>query len=237
MEVHMKRTISIIFVIMLVISSTLLLVACNKGMNEEQWNAAMDALVNCDVVTISYHQEKSTNARTTKTYDDRTLRYDLTNGKLYAEQTVKRYNMFDVLIDQTSKYQYVEVNDLELIKYIKNIVDNRPTSWSSNKQTCNSNEEAKQRLKQVFESYFIEYGLNDFNYSDFSYKKGKYVKSSVVNENNATWQLTFDKGKFTKANYETKHKWGSSSIDYDKISIVIEYSVDISTPSDLPPIV
>ena len=231
----MKKTISLISAIILIISCTLLLVACGGGgMSEQEWNEAMDYIKNCDTITIKYSQEKSANARITKTYETHTVTYDKTNKMLYAAQEVKTYNIFDVLIEHTNKYQYVEVADVELKNYTKNIQDNRPASWSANFRSYNSEDMAMEALNEVLLSYLKLFSLDSFNYTDFTFKKGKYEKSAVVNEKNTLWQLTFTDGKLDNASFETKRKMGSSDIDYNKIAITLTYSAEIEKPNDLP---
>ena len=229
----MKRICSLILAVLLAILATSLLVACGGGMTEKQWNDAMDYLKTCDTVTITYEQEKTANARITKTYDTRTLQYDATKGMLYAEQKIKTYNIFDVLLEQTSKYQYVEVVEQELHYYDKTVKDNRDTSWEATKRSFDSEVEVIQQLNQVFLSYLKLYQLDNFNYADFTAKRGKYEKSEIVNDKNAVWKITFSDAKMSNAHYETSHKRGSSDIDYTKISISIQYSVEITAPSDL----
>ena len=230
----MKRTILIILVALLVILSTMTLVACRGNIkSEEEWNSAMDYLKNCETVTINYNHDKTTNARTTKTHEIWTVQYDRTKGALYAEQNVKVYNLFDVMIEQTRQYQYVEVSNLELKNYTKKPIDNRNTNWKLTSQSYSNEDEAMQQLHQIYLSYITLLNLDNFNYNDFTYKFGKYEKSEVVNQKNTSWQLTFSDGKMATAYYETKHKRGSSDIDYTKINITMQYSAEITIPTDL----
>ncbi|MCH5156606.1 MAG: hypothetical protein J1G02_01865 [Clostridiales bacterium] len=230
----MRRNLSVILVIVLVVATTLLLVACGGDVKTEQeWNAAMERLKNGDTLTISYKQEKSSNARTTKTYDTWTVTYDTTKGVLYAEQDVKSYNLFGVLIEQINHYQYVELEDVELKNYTKHVVENRNVNWEATSRSYASEDEAVARLKEEFASYLKLFNLDNLNYNDFALKKGKYQKSEVVNEKNTLWQLTFADGQLNTVHFESKHKKGSSDIDYTKIDITIQYSAEITTPTDL----
>lgn len=228
----MKRTVTVILIAILIVSSTLLLTACG-GATEEEWNKAMDFLKNCEAVTISYGQEKTTNARTTKTQENWTVQYDATNGMLYAEQNVRVYNLFGVMTEQTRQYRYVEVAGTEVKDYTKNRAVNHHDFWKLTSNTCGSEEEALEKLKQVYLSYLTLLGLDGFNYADFTYKFGKYKKTDIVNQKETSWQLTFSDGKFTKAYYETKHVKGSSDIDYTKLNVEMKYSAEVTEPSDL----
>lgn len=231
----MKRTITLSLVALLIISSILLLAACGgSGMNEQEWNDAMDYIQNCDTITISFQQEKSANARITKSYETHTVTYDKTNKMLYAAQEVKTYNIFDVLTEHTSKFQYVEIMGVEVRTYTKNTKSNTPASWNANFRSYNSEDAALEVLHQTLLSYLKMFSLDSFNYNDFTFKKGKYEKSAVVNDKNTLWQLTFSDGKLSNASYETKHKKGSSDIDYSKISVTLTYSAVIEKPNDLP---
>ena len=229
----MKR-ITLIFVVIIAILSATVLGACGGSkMSEEEWNEAMD-FQNCDAITISYKQEKSANARITKTYNTHTVTYDKANGMLYSVQEIKTYNIFDVLTEQIDSYQFVEVTGEEVKNYTKTDKDNRPSSWSANFRSYGDEDMALEQLSKVFQSYLATFGLDSFSYSGFTLKKGKYVKTAVINDKNTLWQLNFSDGKLSSASFETKHKLNSSNIDYEKVTVTLTYSADIQKPDNLP---
>ena len=230
----MKRNITIILVILLIVASTFMLAACNGGIKSEQdWNDAMDYLKNCDSLTISFNREKSINARLKKTYDNWTLKYDKTKGVLYASQDVKTKDMLGNVLEQTYKYHYVEVLDVEVKNYTKNGKGILPADWESTSQSYGSRDEALEQLRQVLISYLDLFNLNNLNYKDYTLKFGKYEKSEVVNQKNTLWKLVFSDGKLDSASYETKHLKDSSDVDYEKINITLKYSAEIIAPTDL----
>lgn len=230
----MNRIISVVLVVIVVVASTLLLVACGGNIkNEQEWNAAMDQLKNCQALTISYRQEKSANARTVKTYDNWTVSYDATKGVLYAEQDLKSYNLFGVLIEQERNYQYIEVDGLILKNYAKRILENRPANWEATSRSYADENAVMAQLQQELASYLKLFNLDNLNYGDFTFKKGRYQKSEVVNQKNTVWQLTFTDGKLDTANFESKRLRGTSDIDYAKIDITMQYSAEVTAPTDL----
>ena len=230
----MKRIFSIIVIALLIVASTLSLVACGGGVRtEQQWNDAMDYMKNCDKLTITYEQNKSTNGRIYKTNHTWAIGYDFTNGMFYAEENIKTYNILGSLTDQSSQCQYVEVKGTELRNYTKNSVNNQSANWEANIKTYNSEEECFQQLQQVFWTYLKKLNLDNFNYNDFALKFGIYTKSEVINQKNNIWKLTFSGGKLTEVNFETKHVKGSSDIDTDKINITLTYNVSITAPDEL----
>ena len=230
----MKRTITIILMTFLIVSSTLVFVACSGGVKtEKQWNDAMDYMKNCDKLTITYEQNKSTNGRIYKTNHTWAIDYDLTNGMLYAEENIKTYNILGSLTDQSRQCQYVEVKGTELRNYTKNAVNNQSENWEANIKTYNSEEECFQQLQQVFWAYLKQLNLDNFNYNDFTLRFGKYAKSEVINQKNNIWKVTFSGGKLSEVNFETKHVKGSSDIDTNKINITLTYSASITAPDGL----
>ena len=230
----MKRIVTVILVAILIVSSTLLLVACNGGVKSEQdWNDAMDRLKNCESLTINFNREESANARLNKTYDNWTLAYDKTKGALYVTQDYKTLDLFGNVKEQTYKNHYVEVVDVEVKNYIKNGKGILPAEWETTSNSYGSNDEAIEQLRQILLSYLDQFRLSNFNYADFNLKLGKYEKSEVVNNKNTTWKLTFSDGKLSSASYETKHLKNSSDVDYEKINITLSYSAEVTPPSGL----
>ena len=230
----MKRTITIILVALIIISSALLLVACNGGVKTEQdWNDAMDYLKNCESLTVSFKREKSLYARTHKMYDNWTLTYDKAEGALYATQECKTVDLLGNVKEQTYKHNYVKVVDIEVKNYTKNGQGILPAEWQATSNSYDSNDEALEQLRQVLLSYLDLFGLNNLSYSDYTLKFGKYEKSEVVNNKNTLWKLAFSDGKLNAATYETKHLKNSSDIDYEKVNISLSYSAEITPPTDL----
>ena len=230
----MKRTLTIILLALLIVSSTLLLVACHGGIKSEQdWNDAMDYLKNCDSLTISFNREKSKNARLNKMYDNWTLAYDKTNGALYVTQDCKTVDLFGNVKEHTYKNHYVEVVDLEVKDYVKNGQGVLAAEWQVTSNSYGSNEEALEQLRQVLLSYLDQFSLNNLNYADYNLKFGKFEKTEVVNNKNTVWKLTFSVGKLTAASFETKHLKDSSDIDYEKIYITLSYSAEVTAPDGI----
>ena len=230
----MKRAFSIILLTLILVTTTVVFVACSGGVrNEKQWNDAMNYVKTCDTVTISYEQEKTTNGRIYKIHDSKTLTIDVTKGLLYFSSISRTYNILGSMTEQSSQYQYVEVANTQLTNYTKNVVNNSPTNWEETSHSYDSQDEAIQELRKIYESYIKQLGLDDFNYSDFSLKFGKYEKREVVNQKNTLWQLTFSNGKLDKAHFKTSHKKDSSDIDHNKLNITVQYSAEISAPDGL----
>ena len=230
----MKKLFALVLTVMLIVSSTLVFVACGGGVrSEKDWNNAMDYMKNCDKLTITYEQNKSTNGRIYKTKHTWTVNYDLTIGALYAEESVNTYNILGSLTDKSSQCQYVEVTGTELISYTKNSVNNQPANWQSTTKNYGSEEEALEQLKQTLLSYLKLLNLDNFNYGEFARKFGKYEKTEIINQKNNIWKLTFSGGKLANVNFETKHVKGSSDIDTDKVNVNLTYSAEVSAPDGL----
>ena len=230
----MKRISAVILIALIVVTCTVTLAACSGGVtSKKDWDKAMDYMKNCDQLTITYQQEKSTNGRIYKVHDNWTVVYDATGGKLYAEESIKTYNILGSLTEQSSQCQYVEITGTEMKNYTKNSVNNQSANWQETQQTYGSEAECLEQLKQVFLSYLKLLDLDNFHYDDFTRKFGKYEKTEVINQKNNIWKLTFSDGKLDKVNFETKHVKGSSDIDTNKIAITLTYSASITAPDGL----
>lgn len=90
----MKRTLSIILAALLIVSSTLLLVACGDGgvYDEEGWNNAIQALEDSQATSIKIVEKEYQNALKVKKERTETLTYNGKKGVLRWERKETAYN-------------------------------------------------------------------------------------------------------------------------------------------------
>ena len=231
----MKRTITIVLLCLLVVSSSLLFVACNGSggvKTEQDWNDAMDFLKNCDTVTITCEKDEYTNLHIKQELTKWTVTYDAVNGELYSYRVIENYNVG--VFDQRKHHQtYAVVDGSDFKIYTKDTVDSAYKPFDAKLTTCDNNEAALLKLKELFYSYLKEFDLNTLQFSDYKFKQNKFEKTETNGQSSAVWQITFADKKLNKIYIEGKPQKGSQSIDHAKITFTILYSAEVTAPNGL----
>ena len=232
----MKRTITIILVAILVVSSALLFVACNVSggvKTQEDWNSAMDFLKNCDTVTINVEKDEYTNLHIKQYLTTWTVTYDGVKGELYSYRVVENYNVS--IFDQRKHSQtYAIVDGSDLKTYTKDTVDSAYKNWDAKLTSCADSDAAALKLKELFYSYLAELDLDNLTFTEYKLKFNKFEKTETVGQTKTTWQVTFSDGKLSEIHIDGKPQKGSQSIDNAKITITVTYSAEITPPNGLP---
>lgn len=229
----MKRTLSIVAIVLIVVASSLVTVACSGGVStEKEWNDAINYLNSCNTVTIDYEKKFYTNLHIKEENETWTVAYNGDTGVLHAVQVVKNFSAS--VLKQTTHHQiYAVVDSADIKYYTKDFVDSNYKNWSATVINCANEMEASAKLKELFVEYIARFGLDGLNYSEFTRKFSKFEKSEVVGKSDTVTQVTFSDGHISTVYNERKPQKGSDSIDTTKITITLQYSAEITTPNGL----
>ena len=239
----MKRTISIVLVILLVVTSTVLLVACYGGIsNEEDWEKAFDAYKTCDKVTLKIED----NNKTINYVHDKErliskveISFDAQKGVVFISMNYSRRNFWEIETSGGTYEMYYVIEDTNVIFY-RRYLGNYSQDWNHRTTTeFDSKEEAEEYLRDKYlHPVDIDEGefpsIFDFAYKDITYKSfGKFESKTSDDRFNYTSTLNFSKNMPTKFTYQ--HKSATSSVDDSrKFTMTVKYTASISLPNDLP---
>lgn len=244
----MKRTLSIISVVLLLATSTLLLVACGGGIKtEQQWNDAMNYVKNCDALTITIEEKWATRVsdlifkETLKT--QKVIEYDGKQGILYYRYEMRRYDVLGIEKGIFIEESYYCVEDNGIQFYAKGTA-HIGNSWDIGWRKDYDDQDAalvalKEQCLALTVSENVEglkyVDVDNLKYDDFSAKflSGKFESKPVTDKYEITHQLTFSGGKLTKLSYETESRDHAKADDKTETTTTIKYTVDVTLPDGL----
>ena len=239
----MKKSISILFTILLVLSCSLLLVACDGGISiQEDWDDAISYYQTCDAVTIKIYDN---NLHMNRLHDKERListmevSFDADKGIVFVNLDYTRRNFWEMDVGGSTYETYYVQDGANVYRYSKRISEYTTEDWEVDTISFNSDEETMLYLRDQY-LHPKDFDGNEFpsilelNYVEFSKKAfGKFECVTSDNRFNYNYTVKFSNGKPTKYTYQHKAPGGNVD-DKRKFSMTINYSADISLPDDLP---
>ena len=240
----MKRAISVLLVVLLVIASTLLLVACNGGIKSaDDWGSAIDYYKTCDAVTIKIEDN---NLHMNYIHDKERLKSNLEvsfnaeKGMVFVSMDCSRHDFWGTKVSGSTYEKYYVQDGVKVYCYSRRLSEHTTEDWTVDNATLfDSEEDAASFLREQY-LHPVDVDGNEFpsllelNYAEFSAKMfGKFERKNSDNRFNYTYVVNFSKGKPTKYTYQHKAHGGNVD-DTRKFSMTIKYSADISLPTDVP---
>lgn len=239
----MKKSISIFFVVLLIASCSLLLVACNGGIScEEDWEDAISYYQACDAVTIkiednNLHMNSLHNKE--RLISNVEVSFDADKGIVFVNLNYSRRDFWEKEVGGSTYETYYVQDGTNVYCYSRRISEYTTENWEVDTNYFNSKEEALLYLRNQY-LHPTDFDGNEFpsilelNYVDFSKKMfGKFVRETSDNRFNYNYTAEFSDGKITKYSYQHKAPIGNVD-DARKFSMTIKYSAGISLPDDLP---
>lgn len=238
----MKRTISVILTVLLLVLSAFALVACDGGIKtEEDWNKALDYLANCDAVTITVEEtivEMNHLVDKDKVKHKLIVSFDAKQGAVYSKYDYTSYFAIGLVEHRTHGEDYFIADGNEIRHYSRKLGE-FGTDWEGQvwKRYENANEVTQEQrnryLRAEYSSETKYMDLTDLKYSSFYQDKNKFVRTEEEEYYGTTIELTFSNGRLTKVSYERIQK-SSGPKDSRKYTITIKYKANISVPNNLP---
>ena len=238
----MKRTISVVLTVLLLVLSAFALVACDGGIKtEEDWNKALDYLANCDAVTITVEEtivEMNHLVDKDKVKHKLIVAFDAKQGVVYSKYYFTSYFAIGLVEDRASGEQYY-IADGNIMRHYSRKLGEFGTDWEGQvwKRYENADEVTQEQRKMYLRaeySYETKYmDLTELNYSSFYQEKNNFVRTEDEEYYGTTIELTFSSGRLTKVSYERIQK-SSGPKDSRKYTITIKYKANISVPTNLP---
>ena len=235
----MKRTISIILVVLLVATCAVLLVACG-GISADKWAAAMEEYKTANAVTLKIednHKMVNQLANKERLISTVEVSFDAEKGMVRVSVDYTRRNFWESDIGNGAYEIYYVLDGSNVICYKRNL---KTQQWAETQTVeLNSIEAAEAYLREKYlkptdpdENEFPIF--TDLKFEDFkSNLFGKYEWKHSDSRFNYTYTLNFSKGKPSKFSYQYKTSAGNVD-DTRKFSMTVSYSASITLPNDMP---
>ena len=228
-----KRYLCSIVLVALIVASAFVFAACRGGVKtEKDWNDAIDFLKNCNAATVSYEKNEYTNLHIKEEITTWTVAFDYESGVLYSNKAVKKYHI-GIADDATYTQTYAVVEGSEVKVYTKQTVNTSYSAWTGKTITCDNDEAALLKLRELYQEFLTELGVDDLKYGDYKFSFNKYEKTETVGSNKTVYDVKFEKGKLSEYSLNGKPASGSQSIDRCNMKTVITYSAEVEEPSGL----
>ena len=247
----MKKRISIVLVVLMLVLSAFALVACGIGSSE--WDEGIEAFKTADLITLKIHDRYvDLNFDEPRVVTDLEISFDANKGIVYIHEQSSASHVVD--LDPTKrKYEWYYVLDGSNVKvYQKSLI------WYSNDDwhlelpiTFDTEDEAKEYLRNLYlhpqfndeEEFpsFLEIGYQGSGPISTGYSKStkenlfknKFTLNFSDDNYEYKYVLKFSSSKPSKFTYEHKLlQYGITGTR--KFSMTIKYSAKITLPNDLP---
>lgn len=251
----MKRAFSIVLVTLLIISTSLLLVACGIS-GESDWDDAIEEFKTADVITLKIH-DRNVNLNNLldkpRVVTDAEISFDANKGLVRINIKTTASAVVDLDPTKTDHTLYYVLDGSNIICYDKNNNLKYSEPWDD-PETLNfdSVEEAKTYLRNLYLRSTDKYEEEFPNFIELGYEghgsiaaghntsstenlfKTKFTLQFSDDVYSYTYTLKFSlAGKVSKFTYE--HKSSQNQIDDTrKFTMTIKYSANITLPDDLP---